>query len=684
MRITMLILISIFSTSALHAQDGPTSPKNNKPADTPVPESIVIVGRADDLAGDADSASEGHVGSKDLKRRPISRVGELIEVVPGFVATQHSGNGKANQFFVRGFNLDHGTDFAASILGMPINMPTHAHGQGYTDLNFIIPEFVSSIHYRKGPYYADVGDFGSAANVAYNYVSRLDRSFASLSTGSYEYQRAVMGTSLKLFDGHLLFGGELMANEGPWIVEEDLQKFNGLMRYSIGDFSFTAMGYESEWTSTDQIPERALQSNLISRFGSLAPSDGGDTRRYSFSGQWEHSGLNVEHTIHAYVIDYQLDLFSNFTYVLDDPANGDQFEQRDRRIITGARSHHAFTLSDMWELSGGSDIRYDAIHEVALYATRERERIGTTRSSEVNQTSISPYVQTLTTWTPWLRSTLGVRGELYFFDINDTLPNNEGSEFSGMISPKASLVFGPWSKTEYYLNAGMGFHSNDARGATTTIDPKSLAPVSPVDPLVRSHGADVGVRTQALDNLTTTLSLWMLNIQSELLFVGDAGTTEASRPSRRMGIELTNFYRFNDWLNADLDLAFSNARFRDDDPAGDRIPGAVETVISAGISVENLSGIFASLRLRHFGPRPLLEDNSQRSKESTIMNARIGYQVNDSVSVMLEAFNLFDARVNDIEYYYKSQLPGEGGPVADKHFHPAEPFALRFTLSAKF
>ena len=667
-----------------------------------VMEKTVITGRSDSLLNIADAASEGYIGQDHLEYRPLLRPGELLETVPGVIVTQHSGSGKANQYFSRGFNLDHGTDFATSVDGMPVNLPTHAHGQGYTDLNFLIPELVQSIHYRKGPYYADVGDFGSAGAADLSYANTLDRGLAEMEAGSFGYARALFANSSKAGPGNLLYAVDLSHDDGPWQRPQDYQKVNGVLRYSQqkddAGFSVTAMAYAGKWNSTDQIAKRAANSLAGGRFGEIDPTDGGDSHRFSLSAEW-HRESDAGHTeVQLYGVYYDLDLFSNFTYFLDDPVNGDQFEQHDQRGFGGLKAHHTWhydLLGLDTESTVGMQVRGDDISN-GLNHTVDRNFLSATREDNVGQISVSPYAEHKTKWADWFRSTLGLRADYYHFDVDSNQPLNSGQRDSTLVSPKGSLVFGPWAKTELYLSGGLGFHSNDGRGATTHVLPNDpTTPIDPVNPLVRTYGAEVGVRTLILPDLQSTLSFWWLDLDSELVFSGDGGDTEASRPSRRYGIEFANYYTPTRWLTFDADFSWSHARFRTEDydpstgnPIGRQIPGSIETVLAAGVSVHDPNpdhGLFASLRLRYFGPRPLVEDDSVRSSQTLLLNAQAGYRFNRTWSLAVDVFNLLNRKDSDIDYLYSSRLPGEPADgVNDIHFHPVEPLAARVALTARF
>jgi hypothetical protein len=638
------------------------------------------------------AASEVRISGEQLNARPASRVGEVLEAVPGLIVTQHSGEGKANQYFLRGFNLDHGTDLAISVDGMPVNMPTHGHGQGYADINFLIPELVQSVNVRKGPYFADQGDFASAGAVGIDYVNRLPKNIAEITIGSFGYRRGLAAGSTAVGDGTLLAAVEANKYNGPWDVPDNVRKPNGVLRYSQGTatdgFMLSGMAYSNGWNSTDQVAQRAIDQGVIGRLGSLDPTDGGTSSRFSLSSNWAQSSEVGQSKVNAYVIRSSLQLFNNFTYFLGDPVNGDQFSQTDRRTVYGLNASHAFDVRFAGietQTRIGLQTRGDDI-QVGLFKTLQRETLATVREDNVREGNVGLWVDTTARWTDWLRTTVGVREDYFAGRVVSDTPVNSGSAQASMTSPKAGIVLGPWYKTEFYGNAGYGLHSNDIRGATITADPNDkVTPLDRVPLLVRSKGAEIGIRTRAIEGLTSSLAVFVLDFDSELLFVGDAGTTEPSRPSRRVGVEWTNQYKLLPWMTLDFDLAYTRARFTDFDPVGNRMPGAPALVASGGVTFGGDSGWFGALRARYFGPRPLIEDDSVRSQGSLIFNARAGYKFDNGLRLQLDVLNLFNAQTNQIEYYYLSRLPGEPiGGVADRHVHPAEPLAVRLTLAAVF
>jgi hypothetical protein len=641
------------------------------------------------------TASEQSASGERINAQPASRPGEFLEATPGLIVTQHSGEGKANQYFLRGFNLDHGTDLAINVEGMPVNMRTHGHGQGYADLNFLIPELIQSMRIRKGPYFADEGDFASAGALHIDYVNRLNKGLAEATVGSFGYRRTLVAKSLPAWAGNVLVAAEAGGYNGPWDTPDRMRKFNGMMRYSQGTaadgFSVAAMAYANRWNSTDQIPERAVSSGLINQFGSLDPTDGGNSNRFSLSSRFSRASDYGITQLEAYAIRSDLQLFNNFTYFLNDPVNGDQFSQLDKRTVLGFHGNHTFEgrLGPFASQTRvGVQGRYDDI-DLGLLNTFQRMTLSTIRQDKVKESSLGLYTQNTTNWTDWMRTIVGVRGDWFAAKVASDTAENSGSATAFIASPKFGIVFGPFAKTELFFNAGTGFHSNDARGVTISVNPPNSPdagmPAAKVPFLVRAKGAEVGLRSKIVQGLESSISLFVLDYDSELLFVGDAGTTEASRPSRRIGVEWTNRYQPLSWLVFDVDFAATRARFTDFDPVGNHIPGAPEIVASAGVTLGEKTGWFGAAKLRYFGSRPLVEDDSVRSPVTALVNARLGYAWENGVRVQLDAFNLLNSKTSQIDYYYTSRLPGEPlEGMADRHFHPVEPLAVRLTLAGNF
>ena len=683
-----------FTLGALSLLGGPAMAQ-----DSHLPE-IEVRGPRDATIGAADSASEGAAEREVFQARPKLRPGDIVEAVPGVVATQHSGDGKANQYFLRGFNLDHGTDFAVSVDGMPVNMPTHGHGQGYADLNFLIPELVSGVKYRKGPYFAEGGDFSLAGSASLDYFSALDAPFAEVTYGSNNYRRLLAAGSRTVGDQTWLGAVELVGNDGPWDVPENLKKANAVLRYSQGSptqgFSITGMAYKSRWTSTDQVPERLIDSGALPRFGSLNSTDGGETQRVSLSGKWFNKTAAGETNVSAYAIAYRFNLFSDFTYFLNNPINGDQFEQTDRRNIFGAQASHVMP-NRIGSLDGvltfGASWRGDRIGEVGLYNTEARQRLSTVRDDKVSEDLFSVYAQQLVYFSDRWRGYVGLRGDTLRYDVQGREPVygqlNSGKGHDSLASPKAGLIFTLTPQHEFYLNAGVGFHINDVRGATISVDPQTGLGADRVPALVKGKGAEVGWRFQPNEDLTTTVALWKLDLDSELVYVGDAGSTEPGRASSRRGIEATLKWKLNNAFRFEVDAALSRARFKGIAPEGEGnyVDNAVERVLATGVTY--IDGPWtASLWLRYLGPRALDTLDTVRSRSTTLLNFGTSYAVNKHLTLGLNVFNIAGKKGNDIEYYYASCTSGEvvsgscNGGVNDRHVHPMEPRSAR--VSAKW
>jgi outer membrane receptor protein involved in Fe transport len=657
---------------------------------TPGDGDIIVTASTLDLLGKADTSSQGVITRQELQQRPVYRVGQLLETVPGLTVTAHSGEGKANQYLLRGFNLDHGTDLATFVDGMPVNQRTHAHGQGYTDLNFLIPELGAGVDFSKGPYFASEGDFGSVGADHLRLVDTM-RPTISLALGTVGDGRVFVGGSTELAGGsRLLAAGEYFHLNGPWDNPDHFRKYNGAVRWSRGTsddgLALTAMGYQGYWNATTDQPARAIDDGLIGRYGSLDPSDGGHSSRYSLSanfaaplGPWQIRG-------NAFAIRQRLTLWNDFTHFLDDPVNGDQHAQNDRRYffggaLSGARNLAVAGIDN--HITVGLQSRYDTVR-VNLVHTRARVPLEVQRDDRVQEASIGGYIEDSVRWTPWLRTVAGLRVDYYHVHDQNFGGGVTGSEHAALFQPKGSLIFGPWTKTELYISAGRGFHSNDGRaGLVDNGDGTSSFKRPPL--LVRSTGEEIGLRTSIVPHLTMAATLFRIDFASELTYDADAGQTEAGRPSRRTGVEITGQYRPFRWLELNANLAFSHARYRDSDPAGNHIEDAASFIGSAGILVDNLGPWFGAVAFRDLGAHPLVEDNSVRSKGYREINANIGYKLRPGLSLRVDVYNLTNARDDAADYYYTTRLPGEPAAGVDGiQLHPLEPRSLRFTLTANF
>ena len=650
-------------------------------------EKITVYGHKTGLIGDAISASSGIIGQGEIQDRPMLRSAEMLELIPGMAVTQHSGSGKANQYFIRGFNLDHGTDFATNIDGMPINMRSHGHGQGYTDLNFIIPETISTISYQKGSYDAQQGDFSTAGSANFHLSNNLQHQQLSLTLGEDNYLRSVALGSTQLSKGNVTGAVEWQTYQGPWQdIDEDVNKKNALIRYAgtafNGDLSITAMAYDNSWNSADQIPQRAVTQGLISELGSLDTTVGGDSSRYSLSANWKSQNWKVN----AYVIDYDLNLFSNFSYYLNDPINGDQFQQSDARVISGSTISYQFETENSWlpmQHTTGVEIRNDDISKVGLYNTKAQQYLTTVREDSVNETSYAAFWQSKLSLSTNLQASLGLRYDYFSADVNSNNSANTGDADDDLLGLKASINYLFSDNLAAYANWGQSFHSNDARGSTITLDPVTLDDAEQVDLLVKSEGSEIGFRYFDEQNFNISAAFWWLELDSELLFVGDAGNTEPSDASKRYGLEVSAYYWFNQSLSLDAEISLTHSRLDIDGP-NNKIEGAVPVVASSGINWHITEQWHSSLRVRHIGERILTDDDSQRSDPLTVVNGLVSYQ-QTHWKVSFELLNILDSNDHDIDYYYASRLQGEAeAGVEDNHFHPIEPRTARLSFNWLF
>lgn len=637
---------------------------------------IIVFGRGEAKIGVAHAASEGSVGGADLLVRPLLRVAELLEAVPGMVAAQHSGSGKANQYFLRGFNLDHGSDFTTYIDGVQMNMRSHGHGQGYLDLNGLIPEIVAREDFRKGPYRADGGDFALAGAAYMTTIDDFARPWVAVEGGSYGSRRVAAGGTIRnLGSGDLTLVAQAKAYDGPWQEAEHLRHYTGFAKYRLpmgaGDLEASLQAYRATWRPTEQIPERIIGSAVCPDvFCSPDPSARGETTRIIGNIAINQPTWRAN----AYVQFYDWAMFSNPTYA-DPDGTSAQIRQFDRRWIAGLTGEKSWALAPMLDLTIGTEIRNDHIGNVGVYRTANRAFLASLGRYHVEEFSGALHGEA--TWQPLagLRLTGGLRGDYYHYSVRakdavaETL--GEGSGDDTLLSPKLSAAWQITPHLEAYANWGRGFHSNDVRGAVNT--------ATPVPVLVRGTGKELGGRVQ-FGTFSLTATYWWLNVGSELRFVGDSNAVEPSGASRRRGYELVAFWRPVPWLALDGNYTASHARYDN----GDHIPNAFENAASAGAAII-LDPWEASIRLRHLGPYPLIEDNSVRDKGSTVVNARLAWK-GKRIELYGEVLNIFDSRDKDIAYYYESYLPAfdTSGPVEGRLSRVMEPRTLRLGAKLSF
>jgi len=608
-------------------------------------EEVLVFGRNTELLGTAKSATEGSVGGADLLVRPMLRVAELLEAVPGMVAVQHSGSGKANQYFLRGFNLDHGTDFVTYVDGVPWNLRSHGHGQGYLDINGLLPEIVERVDYRKGTYRADVGDFAIAAASFIRTIDRFERPFFSLESGQNGWGRLAAAGSTEVGAGTLTALGEFKTYDGPWQNQEGLEHFSVWGKYAaptnVGEFSVTVSGYGGDWHPTEQIPERVVGSaQCADAFCSLDPSAGGNTSRWIASAQMAATDWDAS----AYLQFYDWNMQSNPTYDF-------QLNQFDKRTTLGGRFSRSLIETSTLQLELGTEFRYDDISPVGVDENERGQFISNISNNDITETSIGVFGEV--SWSPIDRVRLlaGLRGEFYDFDVTAQGPGSvAGSTTDSIVLPKFGLAYSVNSAVELYASWGEGFHSNDARGVVNTIDP--------VPGLSPGTGYELGGRFETGDFKFTT-TYWWLGLDSELIFVGDSNSVEPKGESKREGYELTAFWQPRDWLGIDVVFTDSQARLVNN-PEGRFIDGSLENAGQLGISVTK-GKREASLRVRYLGPYALTSDNANRASSQTSVNLRGAYTVGRAI-FYAEVLNLFDNDGKDIVYFYAAHVEGFDPP----------------------
>ena len=709
-------VFAFFAMNGVHAQPFDSTMSTSAPASAASAstlQEVVVRGHYENGVGTSSAASQGVILGSLLQDIPLLRPGQVLEAIPGMVVTQHSGDGKANQYFLRGYNLDHGTDFATSVDGVPVNMPTNAHGQGYTDLNFLIPELVQQIDYRKGTYFAENGDFSAAGSADVYYRSSLNSPLAQLTVGSYDYRRVLLAGSFPVLSSAkssdhgspvlsgdqgptLLAAVEGIEQNGPWKSPEGMRKINGFLRLSDGDtthgWSVDTHVYDAHWNSTDQVPLALIQSGQLCRFCAIDPTDGGDTARDILSGEWHTRDANGYTTISAYLEHYRLQLFSNFTFFELRPNTGDQFEQEEARNMLGTKMVHGWLHSLFGHDSTtevGVQVRRDHIH-VGLFDTQARVPFQTVDDNLVGETEAAIYAENTTIWNNWFRSLVGVREDSLRMHLTSlALPQNSGSASASRTSPKLSLIFGPWGKTEFFLDAGDGFHSNDARGVIYKVDPTNGGPAASVPPLVGAFGQEIGVRTEIIRGLQSSLALWRLDSESELIYNADSdiGSTTPNGASKRDGVEWNNHLVLNNWLLLDADLAYTHARYAHQDEngqLGNAIPNAVPKVASIGLSVHDIDGWSGDVKLRYIGKYPLSQDGTLVGPAAIVTDMRIQHALTSSISLSLDVLNLFDRKYYDIAYEQDYRVSLNSPIVPDGiTVHPGEPREFRITLNLK-
>jgi outer membrane receptor protein involved in Fe transport len=706
-----VLLLWIGATATAHGSAdsdaaAASAPDSAETAPGELSEVTVITSRLN-LLGTATTASQGSVTAQELDLRPVYRVGQLLESVPGLVVTVHSGEGKANQYLARGFNLDHGTDIANFVDDMPINRPTNTHGQGYSDLNFIMPEMSHGLDYTKGPYYASVGDFGSVASTHMRLANEIPGQVA-LAGGTLGVYNAFAGGTAHLTDQDRVLGGIYYGHvDGPYTHPDDFRKVAGTLRFSHGTdadgYAATAMYFHGAGNMTTDQPQRAIEEGLITRWGTLDPTDGSLSERFSLSGHYGVTGENWKSSSSAYFIHSKMILWNDFTHYLNDPVNGDQEEQYESRSTAGGQS--SFTLTQSFgaiqnDLVTAVQLRYDNAYVNRTHTLRRAPLAycsvaqpdgtsiqvpvagGICNADQVHLLDLGPYVEDTTRWTGWLRTVVGLREEYYRASDHSLTTGFSGADHQTLFQPKGSVILGPFAATEFYFSAGRGFHSDDVRGVFGTVPLEGVPGTAGKTPfLAASSGLEFGVRSNILPKLAMQLAVFQQDFNSELTYDADMGQDSASAPSRRQGIELSAEFRPTRWIELNTDLAFSRARYRGDLAAfgldGRYIANAPKFIGSFGALVDNLGPWFGGLQWRRLGAYPISDgDRYPEDPGYSEFNLDAGYKINSHLKVQLSIYNLFNTRANSSAYWYTGRLPGEPPEgITGLQVHPLEPIS---------
>jgi len=628
----------------------------------------------------------------DMILRPTTTAQDLLKLVPGLFIAQHAGGGKAEQLFLRGFDIDHGTDINIQVDGMPVNMTSHAHGQGYADLHFVIPETIEGFDVYKGPYYSKFGDLGTSGSVEFSTKNSIEKSTGLIEFGRYNSYRGVLmlnilGKNTHLFSKqkeNLYLSSEYVYSDGYFDSPQNFSRLNVFGKYYglLSDktiLSFTGSTFYSHWDASGQVPDRAIEQNIIGRFGSIDDTEGGNTFRTNFNLLLSNSfKRNSSFTNQLYYTRYGFNLYSNFTFYLNDTENGDQINQYEKRSIYGYKGTYSLFNkigNANFNTSIGIGARIDDIDTIHLSHTYLRKFLNYTASGKILQKNLFAFLNESIEISDFVINP-GVRLDYFEYDLTDDLnDSNSGSANAVRLGPKLNLYYNSSPKTQFYIKTGIGFHSNDAR--VVVVNKKENV-------LPAAYGYEIGT-TFTLGNGLISTSLWGLNLESELVYVGDEAVVEASGKTRRLGLDFTGRYQFNDWFWADLDLNYAKGKFLDEPDDANRIPLAPVLTSAGGLSVKLINGISGRLGYRYLDDRPANEDYSITAEGYFVMDAVLNYSINRRYQIGITVQNLLNNQNwNEAQFDTESRLQFEADPVSELHYTPGSPFSLSGTFSVFF
>ena len=628
------------------------------------------------------------VAKADLETSPVNSSQEVLRKVPGLIIGQHAGGGKAEQIFLRGFDIDHGTDISLSVDGMPVNMVSHAHGQGYSDLHFVIPETINNINFGKGPYYANKGNFNTAGYVDFNTRNHLDNSEISFSLGQYNSMRTLgmfdLLNSSKNSNAYVVL--EHIQFDGPYDSAQNFNRLNIFGKYNTylqgnDRLSLSVSHFTSRWDASGQIPQRAVDIGLITRFGAIDDTEGGTTSRSNVNLSYDAILKNdLQFKSNVFYTKYDFELFSNFTFFLDDPINGDQIKQHESRSIFGLNTKFikdTFVGAVETKLSSGFGLRHDLVNDVELSHTLNRnETLNYLALGNVNQTNLYGFVNAEFELDKFVIAP-ALRLDYFKFMYNDDLITQykTQAETKTILSPKLNVFFNQNKNLQWFLKSGIGFHTNDSR-VVVQQNGKEILP--------KAYGSDFGLVWKPTSKMVLNTALWYLFLEQEFVYVGDAGIVEPSGKSERLGIDLGVRYQFTDWLYFDTDATFTHAKSIEEPSGADYIPLAPDFTLTGGLAINDLNGFSAGLRYRYIDDRPANEDNSIVAEGYLITDLNINYKLNNNVTLGLAIENLFDVEWNETQFATESRLQSEPNPVEEIHFTPGTPFFIKGIVSYSF
>ncbi|MCC6727434.1 MAG: TonB-dependent receptor [Saprospiraceae bacterium] len=631
------------------------------------------------------------ISALDIQTRPLNNSQDILRIVPGLVIAQHAGGGKAEQIFLRGFDIDHGTDIRITADGMPVNMVSHAHGQGYADLHFLIPELVRGVDFAKGNYDAASGDFATAGHVNFNTPTALDRSMVKLEAGQFDTYRTVgafdlLGNTAKARNQNAWLASEYSFSNSYFDNPQNFTRFNIMGKYSglIGDNqSITASfsTFKSSWDHSGQIPQRAIADGTITRFGSIDPTEGGNTSRSNLNLVFmKNLGNRTFLKNQVYFVKYDFELYSNFTFFLEDPVNGDQIRQKESRQIigyNGSWSKEASIGGKRLTTEAGLQIRFDEVDGVELSRTKNRrETTANLALGDVQEGNAGLYANSSLEITRRWKINLGLRSDQFFFGYVNALDSiyKHQTQLKGTFSPKLNLFFDATDALRFYANSGIGFHSNDTRVVVAQQGQQILP---------KAYGLEFGAMFKPVPSLLLNASVWRMDLQQEFVYVGDAAVVEPSGKTQRQGIDFSARWQVTNWLYADLDLNLTKPRAKGEPEGQNYIPLAPTSTSIGGLTAKAKNGLYGSLRYRHIGDRPANEDNSVMATGQFVVDAMLGFKKRD-FDINLSVQNLLNTEFNDAQFDTKSRLKGELEPVSELHFTPGTPFFLKGSVSYFF